>query len=242
MHVDRDCRDRLIRTMEQFLSEKTTAFQFDDALCDISRNNSDPTVESVADLLWSYYDDCKDHKVVLNKTEWDYIQRLMLILKSNAHIELENHTHWYPSQIAAVIALALFGFCVAWLGTGYRVLFLFVPFGIISLILTAWRERSAPRYSRQYTAIVPFDRVRELLGLRRTVCAFSKQKYPHYLRERMIRTKNESRILELKRCIVQIIGSPIWLFFQSFPGIDTVPRVKLSPEKMIQRADANAPV
>jgi hypothetical protein len=46
----------------------------------------DETVKHVADLLWYHYDDLEDHKVVASKAEWDFFQRLLLILKSDADL------------------------------------------------------------------------------------------------------------------------------------------------------------
>ena len=124
--VERENRDRLAAVMRDYLAEETTAFRFADQTWEIGAASSDPTVQFVVSQLWYHYDDCKDHKVVLSKEQWDYFQRLILLLKSDAHVQVQKTRRWFPTQVVAVIALIMFGVlfatCLATLGVGEHLL------------------------------------------------------------------------------------------------------------------------
>ena len=82
-------RDRLVEVIIRYLNEELTAFKLDEALSEIGVRTKDETVKQVVNLFWYHYDDVEDHKVVASKEEWDYFQRLLLILKSDAKIVQE---------------------------------------------------------------------------------------------------------------------------------------------------------
>ncbi|MHB0961093.1 MAG: hypothetical protein ACYC0X_21805 [Pirellulaceae bacterium] len=62
------------------MDEALTAFAFDDEITEIGTATADGTVHFVVDSLWYHYDDCRDHLAGLSKQEWDYFQRLVLLL------------------------------------------------------------------------------------------------------------------------------------------------------------------
>jgi hypothetical protein len=90
--IDRAARDKVIATFEAYLDDRITAFEFDDRLQDI--DSEDRTVNEVVHAAWFHYDDCKDHKVHLSKPEWDYFQRLLLILRSDAELSSSEKRRW----------------------------------------------------------------------------------------------------------------------------------------------------
>ena len=97
-HVDRAQRDGLANTIRQFLREQSTAFEFDEALDDY-RSSTDPTVRFVTNAAWLHYDDCDDHIVTLSKREWDYFQRLLLLLESDGQIAMTSTRRWSWTQL-----------------------------------------------------------------------------------------------------------------------------------------------
>jgi hypothetical protein len=66
-------------------------------------------VKWVRTQLWGFYPDGDDHKVVCDKAEWDLIQRLLLLYKSDARVEVETG----PAQWTARQAMAAAGLVVA---------------------------------------------------------------------------------------------------------------------------------
>ncbi len=120
MKVDRKNRDRLIDAINRYLAGEITAFEFDEEIFDdITNDTDDLTVNYAIHSLWHFYDDLTDHKVHLSKEGWDYFQRLILILKSDAHIQHEGKRIWSQTQTSAAYALGTFGMAVALLGINY---------------------------------------------------------------------------------------------------------------------------
>src|SRR5205085_2557818 len=114
--------------------DRTTAFAFDERIGEIAAESEDQTVRDVVEALWYHYDDCKDHQVVLSKTEWDYFQRLMLVLESDSAIHASSARYWTLHQAVAITAFACFGVLVL----GFHVSYWFVtlPFGVFSIALS----------------------------------------------------------------------------------------------------------
>lgn len=229
MNVDRENRDRLVDAVGRFLDEKTTAFQFDDEIFNIWDASDNSTVGHVVMSLWLYYDDCKDHTVDLSKEAWDYFQRLILVLQSDAHVEIETHRRWSVTQAGAAIALSLFCLCSVWLGIGYHLLAVAVPFGLVSVLLSHWRGRAAPQLSPRQRSLIPFSSIAEILTVRRSVSGFTKHRYPRDLTRERIRSPLMQVALSLQFHAMWLVFSPLILFFQLLPETETQSRVHRVP-------------
>src|SRR5450759_2567420 len=97
-------RDRLVEVIIRYLNEELTAFKLDEALSEIGVRTKDETVKQVVNLFWYHYDDVEDHKVVASKEEWDYFQRLLLVLKSDADIVVETGKRKWTARQAVAAA------------------------------------------------------------------------------------------------------------------------------------------
>ena len=118
----------MVEVINRYLSEELTAFKLDEALSGIGARTKDETVKQVAELFWYHYDDVEDHKVVASKEEWDYFQRLLLILKSDAEIVQETGIRkWTARQAVAAACLAVFGYAVIKTGFGSHLLVVTIP-------------------------------------------------------------------------------------------------------------------
>ena len=69
------------------MAERIGALELGDELHIIAHATQDSTVKFVNRVMWFHYDDCKDHKIVASKQEWDYFNRLLLLLESEAEAE-----------------------------------------------------------------------------------------------------------------------------------------------------------
>jgi hypothetical protein len=211
-------RDSLIEVINRYLNEELTAFKLDEALSEIGTRTKDKTVDQVVQLLWCHYDDVEDHKVVASKEEWDYFQRLLLILKSDAEIVQETgERKWTARQAVAAVCLVLFGLAVAKTGFGYHLLVVTMPLGLVSMLLSHWRSRDEARRLHDQTALMPFGSVSELLSLRRKVRNFVKARYPARLGSRQIRGPVSAAAMWLHFGVVWLIFSPVALAFQMLP-------------------------
>jgi len=221
MNVDRESRDHLVAAIERYVDEETTAFQFDDEITRVRDASDDPTVDYVADELWCHYDDCKDHKVILSKAGWDYFQRLILLLKSDSHMEERRTYRWSVTQPIAAISLLLFGLSLAWLGSGYYLL-LVAPLWVVSVLLWRWDDRPVTSSDMRDFALTPFASVGELLDVRRRTVRFAKRRYPAHLKSRSTRRPMSMQV-EAMMFVVTYVGwlllSPLVVFFQLLPVV-----------------------
>jgi hypothetical protein len=211
-------RDSLIEVINRYLNEELTSFKLDEALSEIGTKTKDKTVEQVVQMLWYHYDDVENHKVVASKEEWDYFQRLLLFLKSDAGIVQERgERKWTARQAVAAVCLALFGLAAAKTGFGYHLLVVTIPLGIVSMLLSHWRSRDNARRLHNQTVLVPFGSISELLSLRRKVRNFVKARYPARLGSRQIRGRVSAAAMWLHFGVVWLIFSPVALAFQMIP-------------------------
>lgn len=211
-------RDSLVEVINRYLSEGLTAFGLDEALSEIGARTKDETVKQVVDLFWYHYDDVQDHKVVASKEEWDYFQRLLLILKSDADIVTDRGKRkWTARQAVAAVCLALCGLAVAKTGFGYHLLWTTVPLGIVSMLLAHWRSRVEADRLHEQTPLLPFGSVSGLLSLRRKLNSFAKARYPARLGSRQIRGPVSAALMWLHFGAAWLICSPVALIVQMLP-------------------------
>lgn len=212
--TDRQARDRMAHAVERYLNEETTAFEFDDDLEVISSDTEDQTVREIFVALWGQYDDLTDHKVVASKESWDYIQRLLLILKSNARLKIPKRRRWTRRQSIASSSLVLFLTVVIYSDFGIPACFAYMVVGVVSLALFYWHERLPESDS----AMAPFSSLAEIVKVRKSVPNFSKQRYPEHLKGRTICSPWSEIIYWWPiHGVLWFIVSPLALLFQSFP-------------------------
>ncbi len=224
MIVDRPSRDLLIAAINRYLDGETTAFKFDDEIFSIK--SDDPTVRHAVFQLWHFYDDCKDHKVQLSKEAWDYFQRLILVLQSDAHVEFSKRRRWDFTQLIALAALLLFVYEAHWFGLGRQLFAVAIPFGIVSIGISWWRGRTAARkLNKNRITLMPFSSVSELLPLRRRVENFRKRRYPPGMKPFKIRSPLMDFAVTLQGYAVWAIFSPLVLLFQVLPTTETDTRI-----------------
>lgn len=220
--VDRRQRDALAAVIRRFLNEEITAFAFDEQLIGF-HDSSDNVVRFVAGALWYHYDDCTDHLAALSKAEWDYFQRLLLLLESDYDIETVGVRRWSPTQLLALMALMGFGWVAISLGWGTHLLAVAMPFGVVSIAIS-WFRRHATAATGPYDPLVfPFAGFADLRAAYEKV-AFKKVRYPRHLASRRMRSPLLTKTIELKGYVVWLMLSPIVLLFQTLPIRETQTR------------------
>jgi hypothetical protein len=226
--IDRNARDKMEEAIRSYMGERLTAFELDEALSQISDKTDDKTVQHVGRALWFHYDDITDHKIVASHEEWDYFNRLALLLKSEA--ELDGSTtrrRW--SWENGIAAIAFVGFICAAIhfGWGEHLFIVAIPFGAFSMLLGYWANRTTKRISRIEMALTPFPSIASLLAVRRTVTNFSKNEYPSKLRSRRIRSPVAGKIMLLPAKLMWLVFAPIPILFQMCPQTETTTRIKM---------------
>ena len=216
--VDRAARDELVAAIERYLAEEITAFEFDEAIEGISERADDSTVKDTVDALWFIYDDVKDHKVHASKETWDWLQRTLLLLRSDGELEWTSTRAYTPRQLVA--ACGLVGLVAAAVVCGWTapLALAFAAAGGLTYLLM----RQSRRDDRPDAWVVPFASVSEILKVRRSVPGFAKRRYPRHLAHRKLRSWPE----ELAMIVIShFVFGPLMLLAMSFPESTSTCRV-----------------
>lgn len=105
--VDRKARDQIAAALQSYMDERITAFELNEALWEIA--TPDKTAREIIYALWFFYDDITDHSIVASRDDWDYFNRLLLLLQSEGELENAKTQHrWTIRQCIAMICLFLF--------------------------------------------------------------------------------------------------------------------------------------
>jgi hypothetical protein len=223
--IDRVARNKMVASIEAYMNDEIKAFAFDDALREIVCKTKDGAVKDAWSILWFFYDDLKDHKIVASKEAWNLMYRIILLLRSDAEVEKKWMRHWSLTQFIA-LGLILFLswltwtiggsgiWMIAWIGTG----------------LLTWeidrRIRAPLRKERNglpsNIEVFPFDSVPEIFRAAKSVPDFHKRPFPPELVKRRVR--NYDMQIPFPRPIMTFFGFigwtmvlPLVLLVQIFP-------------------------
>ncbi len=207
--------------LRSYMNEEITAFAFDEALSEMIEATSDETVQNIGRALWFLYDDCTDHKVVASKEEWDYYNRLLLLLESDGELapETPGRRTWRLTQAMAAVLFIGFLAIAFQKGFGPHLMAYALPFGPPSMLL-AWiasrQERKA--MLRAEIALTPFSSVGNLLGIRRRVRGFARLSYKGAVTKRRIRGPIARVLMRIPGAMIWCLFAPVVLAFQMLPG------------------------
>ncbi|MGE0481702.1 MAG: hypothetical protein AB7Q17_14650 [Phycisphaerae bacterium] len=218
--IDRDARDCLATLIESYLDEQIAAFEFDEKIQDVAGKSDDEAVRHIAQALWFYYDDCKDHTVVLSKQQWDYFQRLVLLLRSDAEFQVDRLRIWSWRHAVAAIGLAGFVFAAARLGFGGHLFIVAMLFGLLSMLIAWSRPNPSKVHPDEWMRLSPFGSFMDMLAVRRRVASFHKRRYPHELAGKRIRSPLMDRAIWLQSYCLWLLFSPVALLIQSLPDCE----------------------
>ena len=218
----------MAQAMRSCMREETGAFEVDAALAGVRVATEDKTAADIAAVLWFACSDCNDHTIVASKEEWDWLNRLLLLLESDAELEVTRAGwRWHPVQAVAAMLLAAFLAIGCRVGFGQHLMAYALPFGPVSMLL-AWVN--SRRMDRQTTvvesALTPFPSVASLLSVRRQVAGFARAMYPKCLGGRRTRDRFIERLMWILWSMAWCMFSPVALFFQMLPKRRLETRIK----------------
>jgi hypothetical protein len=214
--IDQAARANVCIAIDAFLADRLTAFEFDEVLYEIRCQTQDPTAHFVIDQLWYVYDDCDDHLVCLDKPAWDAIQRLKLVLESQADVHTERERVWHGSQVIAVITLATIAY-VCWCNRELWPIPVLAG-GIVSMALCQWRlrelkARETPDPWRSW----PFDSPSAIAQSLHRAQGFRKQRHRPEVATRRIRPEYVGRAHWFHMLYAWCVYSPLPLAAQCLP-------------------------
>lgn len=212
--IDHDARERVRQAVDDYLSEVIGSFEFDDRLFAV--DTSDATANFVVDVLWSTYDDIEDHCVCLHQDGWNTVQRLVLLLESNAEIHTFVRRAFHASQIVAAAEIASIA-VVAF--ANWRLWPLAVlPAGLVSMLVSRWRSRAADGLSQADPWHAwPFQSLAVLRECVHGAPHFHKRRYRAEIGDRRVRTLSSERAMTLQFWFTWCLCSPVALLFQCMP-------------------------
>ncbi|MEM8671492.1 MAG: hypothetical protein AAGG48_28490 [Planctomycetota bacterium] len=144
--------------------------------------SDDPTVRFVAWQVFFLRDDNTAGGFPASKRQWDYFQRLILLLESNSTLKQWEQRRWSLTQPVAVVALVTF--LIGVMCFGYVSLLAYPILGFIAILLTQFRNPSELHVP--FSEIVyPFDSLQDLAIAYDSTPQFRKTKFPHQSPERV---------------------------------------------------------
>lgn len=222
--TDRESRKLLAQLIESFLASNISAFVFDEQL-DVCRDSHDPVIRFVFQAVWYHYDDCDDHFVCLSKEEWDFFQRLLLVLSSDSQVVTTSLRRRSVTQLIAVLSLSLFIFFAIQTGWGQHLLVVSIPFGFVSIALSELNAKETATADPLEPLLFPFATFSDLARARRS-SRFRKTQYPVGISERRIRPPFMGLVSRLQMSVAWLIFSPLPLMFQIWSCSQTETRIK----------------
>jgi hypothetical protein len=211
--IIREDRSRLIKIINEYLHEKITPSEVANKV-DPLMDSGDETVVWIAEEFWGYYDDINDNIVIASKEVWDYFQRLLLILDSDASIEIEKRRCFHFTQIPAVLFAVLTGFLYLGGSLGILLGLLFWP---VAIIFDKFREHKTQKlYSFSDWKCYPFSSPANILKFHRACRWFKKKRYPKHLEKTKI-GRPPSGLISFYIYLSWIVFLPFVFLFQAFP-------------------------
>lgn len=181
--VDREARDKMAAVIRSYMDVSITTFQFDEMLAEIVSVTEDKTVHDVRWLLWFCYD-CDNHNIHddITKEGWDYLNRILLLMESNAEdAEIIMKTwRWTHRELVSTLFLAVyvaFGICTNFWSNIFTYWACNLPVAIVLAILSRFSSRNKSQLSTSELALTPFPSRSFLLSVRRAAPGFKKMKY-----------------------------------------------------------------
>ncbi len=209
--IDRSARDQLAEAMERFLSEEISSWELLDHIEKTPWQDS--AVSFAANSLYLPLVNSEDHKAQLSKAEWNFYQRLLLILRSNAIVEISRTRIWSRRQLLAAATLVAFIAITIEIGWNSWLFLLLIPMGCVSLII-AKTKKPIP-FPAELQLTYPFASQGEIIAVRRGTPGFKKRRClaPKLRKERM--SRQVTRVLLFP--VAWFLLSPFPLFYQMLP-------------------------
>lgn len=175
--VLREYRDLLIAILNRFLDGQQTSDDYE-WLHILSGDLEDETVQLIADHLTDILGTERTPDAPpITKQTWDYLQRLMLILHSDAHVNYVPGI-WSITQLGALLALLAYASFAVINGQVYdpRIA---IAFSIPALTLTLLRLPYAKSKRTPFQEIIyPFPSITLLSTVYRSTSTFRKRRFP----------------------------------------------------------------
>lgn len=185
----------------------------------------DLTAKLVASEVCFQIDDSAITATKLMKSEWNQLQRYLLLLSTDCRIVRLKTVRQNWTQVITTVALLGFLCVVASFGLGKHLLFFGMPFGVLSISMTCFRARLTPQNSTPEQIIAPFKTFSDLKHAYKNCTHFTKRTYPRWMTKQnryapprdLLLSRFVGTLLILPIFIVWAMHAPFTIFFQRLP-------------------------
>ncbi len=185
--VDREARDKLCELIEQWLDGEIGLQDLDERAGELDAGTKDPAVAATAWEICSMADWAEAEDVPPDEPTWKWLQREMLLLRSDAELVETSVTKWTRRQALAgagalAVLLIVLGNALVWptvIGVA--------SIGLIAIIVTGcvWHWLATRAESKRAEEgpgwgpdlLNPFTSVGEMLAVRRSVPQFCRRDF-----------------------------------------------------------------
>ncbi|WP_417389351.1 hypothetical protein [Gimesia sp.] len=219
--IDRERRNQLAALIRRYLDGRAPSTDFG-ALPFEYYKSDDPALIFVADELPIQPENDAN---ALTKQEWDYIQRLLLLLESNSTVSYlyPRYRSWTQSGAAVLLFVCLF--IVLLTGFSWHLFLYFIPVGLATILLLFLGE-PVPEVRPFDHIVTPFHSITDL-GIAYDSANFVKQRYHFLPRHSRENSSFEVYLSVLPIFLLWICVPPILLFLLCCLGPD--PEVQVQP-------------
>lgn len=155
----------------------TTDREFDKEICRIK--TKDDTVDLLVEVL--QFDYPSDQKLQPTKLGWDYLNRVLLLLESDAD-QMPGKLTWRPISMPAAACLATYVILMVHLGfDSLSFVILMIPSAVVAALLVLVNRVASRRMRANAEALDPFPSVASMLRLRRRLPLFARVSYPAHV-------------------------------------------------------------
>jgi|GEM_PF-4781927 len=205
--VDKQAREDICLALEQFMLGKINNFELDNKIQKIE--TKDETVKNVSHLLWYFYDDLIEHGVDdFDKSSWDYLNRIRLLLKSDATLERKT-LYKLPQLFVILIWIVSF---LADAFSNFSPLFIY-SFAILISGFYSWRLYFWESEKSSKAQTEPFKSFGDLKRARKAITDFKKIRF----QQKSLKEYHPPIILKILSSMIFVIVAPFLLIF---PEID----------------------
>ncbi len=188
--------------------------------CSRVENSDDPTVQMAYKIFIQHHEACGGEIHLIDKSEWDYLERIRLVLLSDAEL-LEHSQPINFNRQNLLSLLASTSFFLFWYlsGTGWHLLLYTVPLGLLLFLTQEVFTDKIPKLNLYQGIIEPFISLQQLEKTYHSVSNFQKNKFPAKYRNKKSWswTSFEGNLIIL----IMLIFSPLILLIMSIPDSNT---------------------
>ena len=141
-------------------------------------NSDDATVRYACEILGDYHEGYDSDVHLMEKSEWDHLERVRLVLLSDAQLQRDARCRFGIRNLLCCIGLFAFGAFALLSGTGWHLLAGTSILGVL-IILFAKFLPSKNVGSNPYKQIIePFVTIQQLTSTYKSAASFRKNRFP----------------------------------------------------------------